>query len=145
MVRTLRFPAHVLLASFLLIFASGCPELPGDGLVAVSGWIVPGEGPRSEFVPSETEPDEPDQTIRQAHVELWTADGRERLDRWEYPRGDYSVAHIGPYFPRLEYLLKAGAPGYAPVKQKIFLKKMKTVFRNIVLVPRAGPRRQDHE
>lgn len=133
MTRHMHFLVNGCLMMGILMWVSGC-----DGLVAVSGWVVPGQGPRSEFRASDTEPAEPREVIQQAKVELWTGDGRDKLHHWEYPHSNYTVTHIGPYCPRMEYLLKASAPGYAPLKQKVVLKKGQVVFGNIILAPLAG-------
>ncbi len=140
MTRYTRLANNGWLAIGLLIWVAGAGC---DGLVAVSGWVVPGDGSRSEFRASGTKPAEPNEVIQGARVELWTADGRELLDKWECPHGEYSLAYVGPYYPRMEYLIKASAPGYAPLKQEIVLTRMQGVFGNVVLVPFGSQGRKD--
>ena len=109
-----------ILLTSVVILVSGC-----DGMVSVKGWVLESsEANGSSLALKEERPIEPTKgIIKDAWVELWTADGSYRLERCEAKTGDFCACHVGLYTPGMRYMVRAGAPGRVPLEQIVRLQK----------------------
>ena len=110
----------------LCLWGAGCCFAPMDGLVELEGRVVRAPETASQFVSAETMPPETLDTIAGATVELWTSDGSRRLCSMITLNGGagyFDVGYTGEYQPKMEYILRASAPGYQSLEARIRLRR----------------------
>ena len=125
----------------LCMTASLCATIGCDACVGVEGWVAEGDGAESKFVACTSMPPKPSRPLENVDVQLWTRNGRTRLDG--VVLGPYlALVYVGPHERGMKYLLKAQKEGYLPLAQEVTLHRKATTYGTILLVPAKGPTNQ---
>lgn len=115
----------------------GCGPVGCDGMVALEGYVVSGQGPPTLTL-TESMPERPASILDQAVVELWTADRKTLLSSWHASDGFFSVGLVGSYEPGMKYLLYARADGHRSYEGQVTLERATGLFGIISLTPHSG-------